>query len=69
MTSFVSNEKNKHISSNVLHQIEWIRRMVPRHDIKTQPKSNPFSELSGYHADTPITIKAEAIRKADSHSN
>ena len=22
--------------------------------------------LSGYHADTPITIKAEAIRKADS---
>ena len=27
------------------------------------------SELSGYHADTPITIKAEAIRKADSHSH
>ena len=25
--------------------------------------------LSGYHADTPITIKAEAIRKADSHSH
>ena len=25
--------------------------------------------LSGYHADTPITIKAEAIRKADSRSH
>ena len=25
--------------------------------------------LSGYHADTPITIKAEAFRKADSQSN
>ena len=25
--------------------------------------------LSGYHADTPITIKAEAIRKADSCSH
>ena len=25
--------------------------------------------VSGYHADTPITIKAEAIRKADSHSH
>ena len=25
--------------------------------------------LSGYHADTPITIKAEAIRKADSRLN
>ena len=23
--------------------------------------------LSGYHADTPITIKAEAIHEADSH--
>ena len=23
-------------------------------------------ELSGYHADTPITIKAEAIHEADS---
>ena len=27
------------------------------------------SILSGYHADTPITIKAEAIHKADSHSH
>ena len=25
--------------------------------------------VSGYHADTPITIKAEAIRKADSRSH
>ena len=25
-----------------------------------------FRELSGYHADTPITIKAEAIHEADS---
>ena len=25
--------------------------------------------VSGYHADTPITIKAEAILKADSHSH
>ena len=25
--------------------------------------------LSGYHADTPITIKAEASNKADSHPN
>ena len=25
--------------------------------------------LSGYHADTPITIKAEASSKADSHPN
>ena len=25
--------------------------------------------VSGYHADTPITIKAEAFRKADSRSN
>ena len=25
--------------------------------------------MSGYHADTPITIKAEAIRKADSQCN
>ena len=25
--------------------------------------------MSGYHADTPITIKAEAIRKADSRSH
>ena len=24
-------------------------------------------KLSGYHADTPITIKAEAIHEADSH--
>ena len=23
--------------------------------------------MSGYHADTPITIKAEAIHEADSH--
>ena len=23
--------------------------------------------LSGYHTDTPITIKAEAIHEADSH--
>ena len=28
-----------------------------------------LKELSGYHADTPITIKAEAFRKADSRSN
>ena len=27
----------------------------------------PDMKLSGYHADTPITIKAEASRKADSH--
>ena len=25
--------------------------------------------LSGYHADTPITIKAEAIHEADSRSH
>ena len=25
--------------------------------------------VSGYHVDTPITIKAEAIRKADSRPN
>ena len=25
--------------------------------------------MLGYHADTPITIKAEAILKADSHSH
>ena len=31
--------------------------------------SNVTFTVSGYHADTPITIKAEAIRKADSHSN
>ena len=31
-------------------------------------KNGSFS-LSGYHADTPITIKAEAIRKADSQCN
>ena len=28
-----------------------------------------FFYVSGYHADTPITIKAEAIRKADSRPN
>ena len=27
---------------------------------------NKFYQLSGYHADTPITIKAEAIHEADS---
>ena len=27
------------------------------------------SQLSGYHADTPITIKAEASSKADSRPN
>ena len=27
------------------------------------------SFVSGYHADTPITIKAEASSKADSHSH
>ena len=26
-----------------------------------------LDKLSGYHADTPITIKAEAIHEADSH--
>ena len=25
-----------------------------------------YTPLSGYHADTPITIKAEAIHEADS---
>ena len=29
----------------------------------------PPLTLSGYHTDTPITIKAEAIRKADSRSH
>ena len=28
-----------------------------------------FNILSGYHADTPITIKAEAFRKADSRAH
>ena len=28
-----------------------------------------FLMVSGYHADTPITIKAEDIRKADSRLN
>ena len=28
-----------------------------------------WRQLSGYHTDTPITIKAEAIHKADSHSH
>ena len=31
----------------------------------TQPNSY-LTNLSGYHADTPITIKAEAIHEADS---
>ena len=30
---------------------------------------DPQSLLSGYHADTPITIKAEASSKADSRPN
>ena len=28
-----------------------------------------LGSVSGYHADTPITIKAEASSKADSHPN
>ena len=35
--------------------------------VGTQTFLNPPTFLSGYHTDTPITIKAEAILKANSH--
>ena len=34
-----------------------------------KPESFSESSLSEYHADTPITIKAEAFLKADSRCN
>ena len=39
--------------------------------VSEKSRKAPYSKqfVSGYHADTPITIKAEAIRKADSRSH
>ena len=45
--------------------------MPPRHyEIRfVNARAVSILLVSGYHADTPITIKAEAIRKADSRSH
>ena len=43
---------------------------MPHTENKATTKAEAISKLlSGYHADTPITIKAEASSKADSHPN
>ena len=45
-----------------------IPRLLPK-NVCTTSGNLHWSRLSGYHADTPITIKAEASSKADSHPN
>ena len=52
--------------------IQQFFEFQPEVDLFASHINNKFPQfmswkLSGYHADTPITIKAEAIHEADSH--